>query len=82
MKKAIVLLIAVTATFATFAQTGKMKTPMAKKTAATHAKYTCSMDKDVITDKPGKCPKCGMALTMVKPKAKAVVKPKAAMKMK
>ncbi len=24
--------------------------------------YTCVMDADVITDKPGLCPKCGMKL--------------------
>ena len=24
--------------------------------------YTCSMHPEVITDKPGKCPKCGMNL--------------------
>lgn len=26
-------------------------------------KYTCSMHPDVVQDKPGNCPKCGMALT-------------------
>ncbi len=25
-------------------------------------KYTCSMHPEVVMDKPGKCPKCGMAL--------------------
>ncbi|MCX6967588.1 MAG: hypothetical protein NTZ46_07375 [Verrucomicrobia bacterium] len=29
-------------------------------------KYTCSMHPEVISDKPGKCPKCGMNLTLVK----------------
>ena len=24
--------------------------------------YTCSMHPEVISDKPGKCPKCGMGL--------------------
>jgi len=24
--------------------------------------YTCTMDPDVVTDKPGRCPKCGMEL--------------------
>ena len=24
--------------------------------------YTCEMDTDVVSDKPGKCPKCGMEL--------------------
>src|SRR3990170_2767708 len=27
-----------------------------------HATYTCPMDPDVIQDKPGNCPKCGMKL--------------------
>ena len=25
-------------------------------------KYTCGMHPEVVQDKPGKCPKCGMAL--------------------
>ncbi len=29
-------------------------------------KYTCTMHKEVIMDKPGKCPKCGMTLVPVK----------------
>lgn len=29
-------------------------------------KYTCSMHPEVISDKPGKCPKCGMNLVPVK----------------
>jgi hypothetical protein len=28
--------------------------------------YTCPMHPDVTTDKAGKCPKCGMDLTMKK----------------
>src|SRR5687768_11566858 len=28
--------------------------------------YTCSMDPQVVSDKPGKCPICGMPLTPVK----------------
>jgi ribosomal protein S27AE len=26
------------------------------------AQYTCPMHPEVVRDKPGKCPKCGMAL--------------------
>ncbi|EOR94116.1 hypothetical protein ADIARSV_2729 [Arcticibacter svalbardensis MN12-7] len=29
-------------------------------------KYTCSMHPEVVMNKPGKCPKCGMALVLVK----------------
>ena len=32
-----------------------------QNTAATKT-YTCSMHPEVISDKPGKCPKCGMVL--------------------
>jgi hypothetical protein len=30
--------------------------------AAENVKYTCTMHPEVISDKPGKCPKCGMEL--------------------
>lgn len=34
--------------------------------------YTCTMHPEVISDKPGKCPKCGMDLVEKKPvKAKS-----------
>ena len=36
-------------------------------TAATAQKYTCEMHPEVISDKPGKCPKCGMNLVPVQP---------------
>jgi len=32
---------------------------------AATTRYTCSMHPDVVSDKPGKCPKCGMYLTPV-----------------
>ena len=70
MKKLIVLLVAVTAGFATFAQAGKNKMTIANADTALHAKYTCSMHPEVVSDKPGKCPKCGMDLTEVKTKPK------------
>ena len=30
---------------------------------AAKVQYTCSMHPEVVQDTPGKCPKCGMALT-------------------
>ena len=33
---------------------------------ASAQKYTCSMHPEVVTDKPGNCPKCGMKLDPVK----------------
>jgi predicted Zn-ribbon and HTH transcriptional regulator len=63
MKTFISLLIAVTVSASAFSQTKK-------DSATTHithkAKYICTMDPDVVSDKPGKCPKCGMDLTKAK----------------
>jgi hypothetical protein len=40
---------------------------LVKKTVkATAATYTCPMHSDVTSDKPGKCPKCGMELVKKK----------------
>ena len=36
------------------------------KMMASTVKYTCRMHPEVISDKPGKCPKCGMQLVEVK----------------
>lgn len=53
-------------TFSVNAQT----TP-AKGNTLPHAPvYTCPMHPEIITNKPGKCPKCGMTLVEKKPDAK------------
>lgn len=36
------------------------------KHAQASNKYTCPMHPEVVQDKPGKCPKCGMKLVVVK----------------
>ena len=63
MKSLLILFLIVTTTgFATFAQE-----KAGKKDTAPHVKlYACSMHPDVTSDKPGKCPKCGMELTLSK----------------
>ncbi|GAA0564054.1 heavy metal-binding domain-containing protein [Chitinophaga japonensis] len=62
MKKLIILLIAVVTSFVTFAQEKAGR----KDTTKHVALYTCSMHPDVMSDKPGKCRKCNMDLTLSK----------------
>ena len=38
------------------------KTATKNQNTTTKKSYTCSMHPEVISDKPGKCPKCGMEL--------------------
>ena len=67
MKKtiiAIAILLAVNT--GTFAQTHKANTH--RKSTSTTVKYSCPMHKEVVMDKPGKCPKSGMTLVAVKKK--------------
>lgn len=53
--------------------------PMAAKPtsrrAVTKTTYTCPMHPDVTSDKPGKCPKCGMRLVAKQDKPKNDKKP-------
>ena len=42
------------------------------QTKAKPGQYTCPMDPDVISDTPGKCPKCGMDLVQVPPATSSV----------
>jgi len=71
MKKIIILFFVLTASTAVFAQKSKAVPPQAD--SATQAKYTCSMHPDVVSNKPGKCPKCNMPLTSVKEQMKQQV---------
>jgi Cu+-exporting ATPase len=67
MKKVILFfLIATGFSMASFAQGG---TPAAKADTA-KTKYTCPMHPEVLSDTPGACPKCGMALVKKKTAAK------------
>jgi len=72
MKKmtSIALLLAVLL-FGTFVAAGCSGAKPAAKAETTGAavqavQYTCPMHPEVISDKPGKCPKCGMTLVVKK----------------
>lgn len=55
---AVALMLSAATLFASNQQTK----PSNAKTQSASEQYTCPMHKDVVTDKPGKCPKCGMKL--------------------
>ncbi len=62
MNKTIFLIIAIASTGSVFAQSGKPKTGSHKKDNAIILVYTCTMHPEIISAKPGDCPKCGMEL--------------------
>ena len=66
--KTLIMAIAIlfTAT-ASFAQ-AKKDTAHTHLHSTTITKYTCPMHPEVVRNKPGKCPKCGMKLVAIKPK--------------
>jgi hypothetical protein len=62
MKKLLVLIVAVSITYSGFSQDQKGKTQHHKSDSTMKKTYTCTMHPEVVSDKPGKCPKCGMNL--------------------
>jgi hypothetical protein len=62
MKKFLMLMMAFAAITVIHAQTNPGKTPAQKKTSAEKISYVCPMHADIVSDKPGKCSKCGMNL--------------------
>ncbi len=69
MKKTIIaiaiLLVANTGTFAQDS-THQHSTKVHMKKTIKASKYTCTMHPEVVMNKPGKCPKCGMTLVKMK----------------
>jgi hypothetical protein len=66
MKKLIILLISVSGALTTLAQNEKEKTSHDKMDSTHKMMYECPMHHDVTSDKPGKCPKCGMNMVASK----------------
>lgn len=67
MKKiSIFLLCAGLALFAISCTSSSNETSSKTTTSEQTATYTCSMHPEVISDKPGSCPKCGMDLIIKK----------------
>lgn len=66
MKKVIVMATAILfcgfSVFAASQPVSASDTSKEKKTKTSKVQYTCTMHPDVLSDKPGKCPKCGMTL--------------------
>src|SRR5437016_937393 len=58
---------AASAVFAQMIQSSSVSVP---PTSSRAQKYSCPMHPEVVTDYPGKCPKCGMTLVPLKPKRK------------
>jgi hypothetical protein len=66
LKTFLFIAIALLAGSLSFAQTPKSKMPESKSDSTAKYVYTCPMHPEIITDKPGKCPKCGMTLVKKK----------------
>jgi hypothetical protein len=79
MLMAVAILFTAASAFAVNPVPGKMSVDTAKKAKPAKIEYTCPMHSDVIAYKPGKCPKPGCGMTLVK---KTDTKKKLADKMK
>jgi hypothetical protein len=66
MLMAAAILFTAASTFAASPNYGKIIADTAKKAKPAKVVYTCPMHPDVIAYKPGKCPKPGCGMTLVK----------------
>lgn len=67
---AVAILLAGTASFAQTKDSSKVH----MHNVRTGKHYTCTMHPEVVKDKPGKCPKCGMKLVAMKKMKKGDMK--------
>jgi len=72
MKKTIFFLVTILTAIVGFSQMDQSKMKSEKTSASKSIKYTCPMHAEVISNKPGKCPKCGMNLIEKKAEVKKV----------
>jgi hypothetical protein len=72
MKKVMLMAIAILFSAATVfaAHTNTAVADTTKKAKPAKVQYTCPMHPEVLSDKPGKCPKCGMTLVKKEPAKK------------
>lgn len=62
MKKSIILSLSIFIVSGVFSQEINTNTKSDTSNAAKIIQYTCSMHPEIVSDKPGVCPKCGMQL--------------------
>ena len=67
---AIAILFSAASVFASHSSTAVSDTTKIKKVKPANVQYTCTMHPEVLSDKPGKCPKCGMTLVKKEPAKK------------
>lgn len=70
MLMAMAILFSAATVFASHSPTAVSDTTKTKKVKPVKVQYTCTMHPEVLSDKPGKCPKCGMALVKKEPAKK------------
>lgn len=63
---AVAIVLSATTVFAANPHNGTMTADTSKKAKAAKVIYTCPMHTDVVAYKPGKCPKPGCGMTLVK----------------
>jgi hypothetical protein len=76
MLMAVAILFSATTVLAADPHNGKMTADTTKKVKPAKVQYTCTMHPEVLSDKPGKCPKCGMTLVKKGPAKKKAEKMK------